>query len=199
MINIKNINNSKPYKLFLKTYNKALAADQEFIEAASIASYNKEKNEVESRFVNIKYIEDDEWIFFSNYNSKKAQDFLSHPQITCLIHWHKINTQIRIKAKIFKTAEEISDEHYIKRSINKNALAWSSNQSMPIQSYEEVITKYEAKLNSNDVASKRPPYWGGYSFIPYYFEFWEGDKSRVNKRVILEYQNKVWQKLFLQP
>ena len=82
--------------------------------------------------VNLKYIIDDEWIFFSNYNSLKAQNFLNHDQISALFYWDSINVQIRIKAKIFKTLSKFSDEHFEKRNIKKNALSISSMQSQPI-------------------------------------------------------------------
>ena len=62
--------------------------------------------EVEARYVNLKYIDNNEWIFFSNYLSPKANQFESHDQVSILIYWASINTQIRMKAKIFKTSSE---------------------------------------------------------------------------------------------
>ena len=74
------------------------------IEAISVSSYNQKMSEVEARYVNLKYIDDNEWIFFSNYNSPKAQQFKSHNQVSVLIFWPSINTQIRMKASISKTS-----------------------------------------------------------------------------------------------
>ena len=199
MISFIGISKAEPYKEFINLYKQAALKGQRPIEAVSVSSYNKMMNEVESRFVNLKYISNEEWIFFTNYNSKKAIDFSQHDQISALLYWNSINVQIRIKAKIVKTSEEFSDQHFNSRSKKKNALAISSKQSDPIKTYEEVVINYENILNSENNTLERPSYWGGYSFFPYYFEFWEGHGSRLNKRKVYEYQNNKWKYSILQP
>jgi pyridoxamine 5'-phosphate oxidase len=199
MIKIKGINKSKPYKIFLDYYNLALSKEQHDIEAVSISSFNKSLNEVQSRYVNLKYILDDEWIFFSNYKSKKADSFKEHAQISALFYWSNINTQIRIKALIKKTSKEFSDKHFFERCNKKNAIAISSRQSESVSSYKEVIKNYELALNNKSSFTLRPNYWGGYSFVPYYFEFWEGHKSRINKRNVFEKFDDSWEHSLLQP
>ena len=72
MIKFNNLNQEIPYRLFKEKYDEALNADQKGIEAISISSYIKEMNEVDSRYVNLKFISNDEFIFFSNYDSPKA-------------------------------------------------------------------------------------------------------------------------------
>ena len=64
-------------------------------------------------------------------------------------------------------------------------MAISSNQSKSIESYNQVIKNYNKSLKHHDL-KKCPDFWGGYSFIPYYFEFWEGRESRLNKREVYE-------------
>ena len=128
-----------------------------------------------------KYIINDEWIFFSNYESNKAQQFNENNNISATLYWKSIDTQIRIQAKIYKSSKSISDEHFISRNNAKNALAISSSQSRPIKSYNEVIKNYKNVLNSES-SLNRPDYWGGFSFFPYSFEFWKGHDSRINKR-----------------
>ena len=201
MIKISQINSGKPYKEFQKYYDNALSNDQKNIEAIVISSLNKSLNEVESRFVNLKYIVNDEWIFFSNYQSNKAANFKSHDQISALFYWNAIDVQIRIKAKIKKSSSNLSNRHFRNRSHEKNALAISSSQSEPVKSYDDVIYEYNKVLNSDKkLLSERPDYWGGYSFKPYYFEFWKGHESRINKRTIFELSdNKDWFHSLLQP
>ena len=63
-------------------------------------------------------------------------------------------------------------------------------QSKKISSYENVVENYMKVQSSNIDKTIRPKYWGGYTFKPYYFEFWEGHNTRLNKRVILEYKYK---------
>ena len=182
MILIKNLNNSEPYEVFKKYYVLASDHNQIGVEAILIASFDKDKNEVDGRFVNLKYIDDQEWTFFSNYNSPKSKQFLSHSQISAIFHWNSINVQIRIQANICKSEEKISDEHFLQRSKEKNALSISSSQSKTIDSYDDVIEKYNKAVDKYENEQTRPDYWGGYTFKPYSFEFWEGHKSRINKR-----------------
>ena len=192
-------NNAEPYKLFYKYFNQALTANQPSYDAIAISSYDTSKEEISSRYVNLKYIDDKKWIFFSNYSSKKASDFDSHPQIGALIYWNKIDIQIRMKAKIKKSPKKFSDEHFITRNFDKNVLAISSMQSKPTPSYEHVLQTYENNLIRLNKNLKRPDYWGGYTFVPYYFEFWEGHESRLNKREVFESIDNVWTRSFLQP
>ena len=198
MIKIIKLDPSKPYDEFAKYYKKALKKNQPAIEAIAISSFNSPAKEVESRYVNLKYILGDEWIFFTNYESRKSKDFQNHKQISALFYWSKIDTQIRIKAKIKKTSNSFSDTHFSKRSKEKNALAISSRQSLPINSYEDVIKNYDSTYKTNINLDKRPEYWGGFSFVPYYFEFWIGHESRINKREVYSFEDGKWKNYYLQ-
>jgi len=198
MIQFNNINQEIPYLLFEEKYDEALNAGQKGIEAISISSYDKEINEVDSRYVNLKFISNDEFIFFSNYDSPKASSFNSNNQIAALLYWPSINVQIRMKAKIKKTSNEYNQQYFYDRSKEKNALAISSSQSKPIDSYNQVKENYNKSLKNDDL-KKCPEFWGGYSFTPYYFEFWEGHESRLNKREAYEKSDDSWNHLILQP
>jgi len=198
MIQFNNLSQEIPYQLLKEKYDEALNAGQRGIEAISISSYNKEINEVDSRYVNLKFISNDEFIFFSNYDSPKASSFISHDQIAVLVYWPSINVQIRMKAKIRKTSNEFNQKYFVDRSEEKNALAISSNQSKPIDSYSQVKENYNKSLKNDDL-KKCPEFWGGYSFTPYYFEFWEGHESRLNKREVYEKSDDSWKHLILQP
>jgi len=199
MISITNLNESPAYQKFIFFYEKALNSKQNSIDAISISSFSTIKNEVESRYVNLKYIDNNKWTFFTNYNSLKADNFKTHNQISSLIYWNSINVQIRIKATIEKSDESFSDLHFSKRGISKNALSISSKQSEKINSYEEIVENYNNALNDENILSSRPSYWGGYTFIPYYFEFWQGHDSRLNKREIFSLKNGKWEQYIIQP
>ena len=198
MIQFDNLNQEKPYLLFEAKYNEALNAGQKVIEAISISSFNNQIDEVDSRYVNLKFINNDEFIFFSNYNSPKASAFNSHNQIAALMYWSSINVQIRMKAKIKRTSKEFNQKYFFNRSKEKNALAISSSQSNPIESYNQVKENYNKSLENNDL-KKCPEYWGGFSFVPYYFEFWEGHELRINKREAFNQSDGVWKHSLLQP
>ena len=198
MIEIKNTPNEEPYTLLKSFYDRALQAKQNSIEAINISSYDSKNLIVDSRVVNLKYILGNEWIFFSNYNSPKANQFESHDQISTVLFWGNINTQIRTKSKICKTSQLFSDEHFSSRTKEKNALAISSNQSKPIASYSKVEENYRNSLEKDDL-QQRPAFWGGYTFTPYYFEFWEGHESRLNKRNIYEIKDNKWSHSIFEP
>ena len=199
MIEFKNLPNNQPYDKFKDLYISAKKLNQENIEAIAISSYDIKNKEVNSRFVNVKYIHEEDWIFFANYNSPKSSHFKDHNNISALFFWPSINVQIRLKANIKKTSTEFSDFHYQNRSIQKNALAHSSEQSKIISSYKDVEKKYNLIKSQKDKIKSRPKNWGGFSFYPYYFEFWEGHASRLNKRECFLLLDKEWKKNFLEP
>ena len=199
MIKFLNLYSDRPYIHFKNLYNQALENNQKGIEAISVSSYDQKKNEVEARYVNLKYIVDNEWIFFSNYNSPKAHQFKSHRQVSVLIYWASINVQIRMKAKISKTSAEFSDEHFHGRTKEKNALAISSNQSEVTKSHAEVAKNFHSTMKSMKADTSRPNSWGGYSFVPYYFEFWQGHENRLNKRQVFAQHKNKWDERLLQP
>ncbi len=198
MIKFKNLSHEVPFATFKTKYDQAIDAGQIGIEAISISSFDSKLNEVDSRYVNLKFVENDEFIFFSNYESPKAFAFNSNNQVAVLVYWASINVQIRIKAKIKKTSNAYNQKYFSERSGKKNALAISSNQSKPIESYSLVKKNYKLSLENDDL-KKCPEYWGGYSFTPYYFEFWKGHESRLNKREAYKKIGDSWKNLILQP
>jgi len=110
-----------------------------------------QKKEVDSRFVNLKCILQDEWIFFTNYKSPKACAFEKHKQISALIYWNSINIQIRIKAEIKKTSKTFSDEYFKSRQPEKNALAISSHQSKKVDKFETINNSSHFSFLENTV------------------------------------------------
>lgn len=191
MIQFNNISQETPYLVFKDKYEDSLKAKQKNIEAISISSYSSSRNEVNARFVNLKFVNNKDFIFFSNYKSPKSQEFNQHNQIIGLLYWSNTNTQIRMKAIIKQTSLEFNKNYFAKRDRKKNALAIASNQSSAITSYEALQKNYEISLKNSNL-TECPEYWGGYSFTPYYFEFWEGHESRINKREAYELQNGNW-------
>ena len=194
------INNSpdKPFVELRNRYMNALDNNQKSIEAVCISSYSNIKNEVTARFVNLKIVDTNQLIFFTNYKSDKASDFETNNQAAITIFWNKTNVQIRLKGTMKKKSSIYNEEYFYSRSKEKNALAISSMQSKKIASYKDVVKKYNEVFLKDDL-SKCPSYWGGYSFSPYYFEFWDGHKSRVNKRYVYELVKNKWVEYYLEP
>ncbi|URQ69285.1 pyridoxamine 5'-phosphate oxidase family protein [SAR86 cluster bacterium] len=199
MIKFKKIDKSKPYSIFKNFYVSAIKHKQPAIEAVAISSFCSKTKEVDSRFVNLKYIEGSEWIFFSNYSSPKAIQFSDNKKISALFYWEKIDVQIRIKAKIKKTRSSFSDNHFKLRNSEKNILAITSEQSKEVDSYNNFLEKMKKNSQNISYPLTRPKYWGGFSFEPYCFEFWEGHQTRINKRRLYKKAGSQWNLSFLQP
>lgn len=196
----KNNNTLTPFKKYRELYELASSVNQDSIESIIISSYSIENNEVDSRCVNLKYLDDNKFIFFSNYNSPKSHQFASHPQVSAVIFWNKINIQIRLKANINKISSIYSDMHFKTRSKEKNALAISSDQSRPISSFLKFNNIYKLQLNANKDFKTRPSHWGGFEVEPYYFEFWTGHNNRLNHREAYYLdKNNEWSSSILQP
>ena len=199
MIKIDRLEQSLPYKRFYNLYDNCLKNNQKIPQAIFISSFDVGTNEVDARLVNLKYVLGDEWIFFTNYNSPKSLQIDNHKQISAVLYWQSIDTQIRFKAYAKKTSGTFSDYHFNLRSNAKNALAVSSDQSMPIESYKKVKDNFNELMLNKENYQQRPSYWGGYSFTPYIIEFWEGHESRLNNRIKFTKKNDSWQSVILQP
>lgn len=184
--------------VFEEKYRLAMENNQPNVEAMVVCSIDSNNLMPHSRCVNLKYILNDELIFFSNYKSNKAIQFHNCKNVSCVFFWHTTNTQIRINGTIHKSNQEISDNHFLKRSIKKNALAISSQQSKKVSSFDTIKRNYEKTLKSNKL-SMRPSYWGGYSIKPNYFEFWQGNENRLNLREEYSMINAKWVYSILQP
>ena len=190
---------SEPMEKIEELYNKAILKNRILPQAVCISSIDLEKNFVDSRFVNLKYVKDKDFIFFSNYLSRKGLQFKKSPNmdVTMVIFWNSIDVQIRIRGAVKKISASESDKHFSKRTQEKNALSISSNQSSVIESYEIVKSKYNKILKEGNL--QRPEYWGGYKLTASYFEFWKGSKNRLNKREVYELSNSKTKKYFLEP
>lgn len=198
MIKFNKLSTDEPYLLFKSFYKKSLNEGQKSIDAICIASYSPYKKEVNARYVNLKLVNEKHFIFFSNYNSPKSIEFNDHDQISAVIFWESINVQIRMKASIDKTSKSFNEEYFANRNLKKNAIAISSNQSSEVRTYSDVKKNYEYSLKFDDL-KKCPSHWGGYSFTPYYFEFWEGHELRINKRQVFNLIDGSWRQSFLEP
>ena len=190
-------NTDLPFSVFKKLYYDAIEKAQPNADAMAIStSYN---NAVSSRFVNLKYIANNELIFFTNYNSPKFTDIKFNPNVSCLIYWQNTNVQIRITGKAKASSSKISDEHFNNREYSKNVAAISSNQSENIESYERLMSIYEENLKKyTNALLKRPNNWGGVTIKPSCFEFWYGSNVRLNKRECFRKVNGLWKKSILQ-
>ena len=102
------------------------------------------------------------------------------------------------KSSLSKTSLDFNQAYFKTRDHKKNALAISSNQSSKIDSFSLVEKKFKDVLE-NENLERCPIYWGGFSFTPFIFEFWKGNKFRLNKRDLYSKENNKWVHTTLEP
>ncbi len=137
-----------------------------------------------SRVVLLKEFNDNGFVFFTNYASKKGLDILSNPNACLNFWWGKLERQIRISGTISKIAEAASDEYFYSRPIGSQAGAIVSPQSSEIVSREWLEQRLIEVQLKGDI--KRPEHWGGYILNPNAIEFWQGRSNRLHDRLLYE-------------
>lgn len=151
---------------------------------AFLLSTSSEDNQPDSRVLLLRDIEEGGLSFFTNYLSKKAKDMKSNPKVCLNFYWKELDRQVRIHANINELPAEDSDSYFASRPRESQIGAWASLQSSILRGREELeekIIEYSKKFEGMDVP--RPPHWGGYIAMPFYFEFWQGQESRLHDRI----------------
>lgn len=152
-----------------------------------------------ARIVLLKQHDEEGFIFFTNYQSKKGKDLEKNSNACFLFSWLPLEKQIRISGKIIKTLEKQSEDYFNSRPIESKIVANLSKQSEIIKNRYRFISKTTLSLKNKKKEIKRPKHWGGYKLIPNYYEFWQGRKSRLHDRVIYKKKKDSWQKDLLYP
>ncbi len=172
-----------PFQQFVQWMDEAIKAGIKEPTAMSLATTGKNLLPT-NRIVLLKEIQNQGFIFFTNYESKKGYQLAENPYGSLLFFWPELERQIRIQGRIEKTSKEISDNYYLTRPAKRRIGAWASPQSqeIPNRKYlEELQTEYEKKFEGKP--PQRPDNWGGFILMPYTFEFWQGRPNRLHDRI----------------
>ncbi|WP_435141717.1 pyridoxamine 5'-phosphate oxidase [Pseudopelagicola sp. nBUS_19] len=135
-----------------------------------------------ARMVLLKDIEDDAFIFYTNYASAKAQEVDATEKAAFVMHWKSLRRQVRVRGLVTREEGAKADAYYESRSLKSRLGAWASKQSQPLGSRTELmaeVAKITAKHGANP---KRPPFWGGYRIVPLEIEFWADGAFRLHDR-----------------
>ena len=191
LIDIKKLK-SNPIKQFEIWFKKA--KKENVIEPnAMVLSTISKNNLLNSRTVLLKNITDKGFVFFTNYESRKANDIMHKKNVSVVFLWKKIEKQVIIKGKAVKITKRDSKKYFDSRPEKSKIAAWASKQSKELHNSSDLLKRF--KNFENKFKNKLIPYpdfWGGYVIHPNSIEFWQGRSSRMHDRILYEKEKNKW-------
>jgi pyridoxamine 5'-phosphate oxidase len=176
--------NPNPFIQFEKWFQDATAIKEKNFEPNAMTLATATKSGVPSaRIVLLKGFSEKGFIFYSNYESRKAGELAENPQAALCFHWAVLERQVCIMGKVEKVSREESEAYFKSRPIGSRLGAWASQQSAVIPN-RDVLTKKATALETQyaDGDVPLPPFWGGYRLAANEIQFWQGQTSRLHDR-----------------
>ena len=136
------------------------------------------------RTVLLRRVDEDSFVFFTNYGSQKAQEILNSGKVAFSFHWKSLAKQIRVRGHGEKEEGQVADDYYHSRALGSRIGAWASRQSEVLTDRQELLNrlaKVEKKFGDDP---PRPSFWGGIRIYPLSIEFWEEGDSRLHQREV---------------
>lgn len=152
-----------------------------------------------ARTVLLKGYDDDGFVFYTNYDSRKGRELAANPRAALLFFWAELERQVRIEGTVERVAAAESDEYYRSRPLASRIGAWASPQSEPIPSKAWLMARAAEMGLRHGLNPDRPPHWGGYRLRPMALEFWQGRPSRLHDRLLYSRAAAGWQRARLAP
>ncbi|MFC0251454.1 pyridoxamine 5'-phosphate oxidase [Massilia consociata] len=188
-----------PMLQFTQWFEQALKAQVNEPNAMSVATVAA-NGRPSSRIVLVKQFDERGFTWYTNYDSRKAQELKDCPYAALLFFWTELERQVRIEGRVERTSSEESDRYFRSRPLKSRLSAIASHQSAPIGSRAELEQNYEAVARQAGEDPARPENWGGFRLVPERLEFWQGRRSRFHDRIVYERQEDgSWTRQRLQP
>ena len=184
--------NKNPMKQFAAWWDDAIDSNIEEVNAMTLATVN-EQGYPSSRIVLLKDFNENGFVFFTNYESRKGKSLSIHPKVSIVFFWKELERQIRVEGVVEKISEEESTAYFTSRPVESKIGAWASPQSEVIESrdfLESRFKNFEEKYSEIEIP--KPPHWGGYIVKPSRIEFWQGRPGRLHDRIEYNKNNEGW-------
>ena len=153
-----------------------------------------------ARVVLLRGVDDHGFVFFTNYQSRKAAEIEANPHAALCCYWPWLDEQVRVEGLVERATTAESDSYFASRPRGSQIGAWASAQSRPLESREVLERSYhdtEARYAAQPVP--RPPHWGGYRIVPDRVEFWHAGTYRLHNRVLYVREGADWRRELLYP
>ena len=190
-----------PIELFGEWYETAQKSEINDPNAMSLATVDK-SGMPSVRMVLLKGFDPDGFVFYTNLESRKANEFKGNTNVAVCFHWKSLQRQVRIEGQVFQVSDEEADEYFNSRARLSRIGAWASMQSKPLESRDYLLARlktFEEKYNEETIP--RPPHWSGNRIKAKRIEFWQDGEFRLHDRFIFERQSidDTWTKTRLYP
>ena len=175
----------EPFTIFRRWLEEARETEINDPDAIALATVDKE-GLPNVRMVLVRIIEDDAFVFFTNYGSKKAQEALLSNKVAFNIHWKSLRRQIRVRGHVEKEDGIIADNYFSEREVGSQTAAWASKQSETLTDRQELIERWQSYKNQFEKNVGRPDFWGGIRIKPVQIEFWADGQYSLHDRFLWE-------------
>lgn len=172
-----------PVRLFDRWFRQAREAGLYLPEAVALATASADGVPT-SRMVLLKDFGPGGFVFFTNYDSRKAADLEANPRASLLFHWATLHRQVRVRGPVERTTQSESEAYFRTRPRGSQIGAWASEQSAIVPDRTTLERRFrgrELEFAQGDVPL--PPFWGGYTLRPEVIEFWQGRVNRMHDRL----------------
>lgn len=174
--------NDSPIKQFETWLEQAFASNLADPTAMVLATVSAD-GFPSQRIVLLKHLDEQGFVFYTNYASAKAQDIAHSPKVSLHFPWHPMERQVKVQGEASKISTAESLKYFLSRPKDSQLAAWASAQSRVIESRKLLLAQFEnMKQKFADGNIPLPDFWGGYRIKPLRFEFWQGRENRLHDR-----------------
>lgn len=175
---------SDPVQQFSKWLQQAIEAGMDDPTAMTVATVS-ESGQPSQRIVLLKHFDERGFVFYTNYESRKAREIAFSPRVSLHFPWHGIDRQVRVCGTAQKVSTGESLKYFLSRPRDSQLAAAVSAQSRPISSRQSLMQQFNVmKEKFANQELPLPDYWGGYRIVPHEIEFWQGRESRLHDRFV---------------